>query len=498
MKMFWTIAAAALAILAAAAVWMGGLNQDEGWYLYAANLVSEGQIPYRDFFYTQGPVLPYFYAPFSWIWRWSGLLGARVFTLSLGLAGIAFFVMLAWRLAPEKRRPHAALVAMILLGCNLYHVYYITIPKTYAIASLFVAAGFWLLSVGCGSVYARRYAATAASGFCLALAAGVRISLGMLLATTALGLAASRRKHLFIVFSAAGLAGLALVYGPFLLDGNALDGLVAAQKYHAARGGADLVWFVGSLSRLVRWYAPVFVMLGLWWFMRPSMIRHPDDVPYDRYFMNTVSVGFVGVLVLQMTAPFPYEDYQVPVMGLLAVVAAVGSTVAFDSLWKGMASPLLAVGLCFSGSFGSPLLEKWATNGQDRFWSLKKSSFELPQLRAVADEIEKLDPDGKTLLTQDLYLAVESGRKVPKGLEMGPFAILDDEEWRALLGSADCPVAALSGYSFAIEPPSCAERPVSKQVEFWTLLKKNYEMVRREEAFGQNATPLLILKRKAN
>ena len=156
----------------------------------------------------------------------------------------------------------------------------------------------------------------------------------------------------------------------------------------------------------------------------------------------------------------------------------------------------MALGLCFSGSFGSPLLEKWATNGQDRFWSLKKSKYELPQLRKVAAEIEKLDPGGKTLLTQDLYLAVETGRKVPKGLEMGPFSMLSDDEWHKLLASADCPIAALSGYSFAIEPPSCRERPVPKQIEYWGLLKKNYEMIRREEAFGQNATPLLILKRK--
>ena len=80
---------------------------------------------------------------------------------------------------------------------------------------------------------------------------------------------------------------------------------------------------------------------------------------------------------------------------------------------------------------------------------------------------------------------------------MGPFAMLSDDEWRKLLESADCPVAALSGYSFAIEPPACTERPVPKQVEYWSLLKKNYEMVRREEAFGQNATPLLILKKKS-
>ena len=58
MKVFWILAAVAFVVLGAASVWMGGLNQDEGWYLYAANLVAEGRMPYRDFFYTQGPMLP--------------------------------------------------------------------------------------------------------------------------------------------------------------------------------------------------------------------------------------------------------------------------------------------------------------------------------------------------------------------------------------------------------------------------------------------------------
>ena len=45
MRWFWALAVFSLAVLGAAAIWMGGLNQDEGWYLYAANLVSAGKVP---------------------------------------------------------------------------------------------------------------------------------------------------------------------------------------------------------------------------------------------------------------------------------------------------------------------------------------------------------------------------------------------------------------------------------------------------------------------
>ena len=147
MKVFWILAAVAFVVLGAASVWMGGLNQDEGWYLYAANLVADGRVPYRDFFYTQGPLLPIVYSAFAWVWHAWGLLGARVFTLLLGAASVLFAAALARRLAPPERRNEAALIAFLLLGSNLYHVYYLTIPKTYALASLVVATGFYMLSV---------------------------------------------------------------------------------------------------------------------------------------------------------------------------------------------------------------------------------------------------------------------------------------------------------------------------------------------------------------
>ena len=197
-----------------------------------------------------------------------------------------------------------------------------------------------------------------------------------------------------------------------------------------------------------------------------------------------------------MLAPFPYEDYQVPIMGLLAVFAVVAVVSHETDLRRLRFWTLLVLGMTWAGSFGSPLLEKWSTNGQDRFWSLKKPKSELAQLRDVAAEVNALDPGGKDLLTQDLYLAIETGRKVPRGLEMGPFAMLSDAEWRTLLHAAPCRGAALSGYSFAILPPVCDERPVGEQMEYWSILKRKYELVSREENFDQNQTTLLLLKRK--
>ena len=492
----------AFAVLGAAAVWMGGLNQDEGWYLYAANLVAEGKVLYRDFFYTQGPEMPNFYRAFTWIWGSWGLLGARAFTLALGFAGIVIAAALARHLAPEGRKGEAALVVFLLLGCNLYHLYYVAIPKTYALASMFVMIGFFLLFVGKKLVF------PLVAGLALAYAAGTRISLGALLCVVGLWLLLAWQWKSLLWFCAGGFGGLVLTYGPSLCDPGARAGLLAAQQYHAARGGFDVVWAVGSLSRLVRWYLPVFIVLGLGWGIKVKVegaIERSEIAEGLREQWNGLNLllfSFLAVFIVQMLAPFPYEDYQVPVMGLIAVYAAVNfvrnvNTPPFT--FTSHLHLLLVLGLCFANSFGSPLLEKWMTNGQDRFWSLKKEKCEMAQLRDIAKRIEAQDPGGRTLFTQDLYLAIETGRVVPKGLEMGPFAMMSDESWRKLLtetAPAECRVAALSGYAFAIEPPVCRERSVEKQMEYWTLLKQNYRLVDREEQFGQNATTLLVLKHK--
>ena len=500
------------ACLAAAAVWMGGLNQDEGWYLYAANLVAEGRMPYRDFFYTQGPMLPIVYSAFAWVWKTWGILGARIFTLGIGTFGILLAAALARRLAPEGRKGEAALAVLFLLGSNIYHLYYVTIPKTYALASLFVMAGFLFLSkaVAGGRRAASVFVWSLAAGVSMAFASGARISLGLILCVVGVFLLARvvRRSNgaaagsefrgwCFAGFVAGGLGALALVYGPFIVSDGARGGLFAAQAYHAARGGFDLTWTVGSLSRLVRWYLPVFVVLGLGVSGLFCGSRR-TAVPAMAW---VAAWSFAAVFLLQMLAPFPYEDYNVPIMGLLAVFAAVLFAVAAGAPAEEGSRPrmwalLLVLGMTWASSFGSPLLEKWSTNGQDRFWSIKKDKYELAQLRDVARRIEALDPGGKELFTQDVYLAVETNRRVPKGFELGPFSVLSDADIVRAINETDCPVAALSGYCFAIDMPVGTERPIGDQMRYWELLKKKYALADREESFGQNSTPLLILKRK--
>ena len=299
MKWFWALALFAFAVLGAAAVWLGGLNQDEGWYLYAANLVHDGERVYRDFFFTQGPFMPKAYSYVTWIWEKWGLLGARIFTLLLGAYGICIAAMIARKLAPEDRRNEAALIVTLLLGCNLYHLYYLAIPKTYALASVLVMTGLGIFELERGNKKAN---VEFMAGLFLAFAAGVRISLGVLLPVV--GLALLIRRGRWIRFGIGGIFGLLAMYGFVLRDPAAMKGFIAAQQYHAARGGFDLVWAVGSLSRLVRWYLPVFIVLGLG--IARAVRTEKEGSPKTGAGLGVLVWGFLAVFAVQMLAPFPY------------------------------------------------------------------------------------------------------------------------------------------------------------------------------------------------
>ena len=495
----WILASVIAVFVAVLAVWWGAVNQDEGWYLYAARLVGEGKVPYRDFFFTQGPVLPYIYS----FMPVHGLLSGRLVTFAFSVFSVLVAVAFARRLVSKESRNAVSLAVFAMLACNLYHMYFTSIPKTYALGTLFVMLGFLLLSY--------RWNFLAAVSF--AFASGTRISLVLILGVVGVGLLVTRFRTLqWLWFGFGGIFGLFLVYGFFAIDGESLKGLLAAQAYHAGRGGFDPFFAVGAVCRLARGYlaagAMMFAAIALGKFRR---------LPGDIGSMASGSIGlrwiaalsFAAVFLLQLSAPFPYDDYQVPLMPLLAVLIAV--PFAERSVLCGDAMrylfPVLVSGMC---AIASPLLQDWMTNGQDRFWSLKKDRSELSQMRDVARKLETMDPGGTMLLTQDLYLAVEMGRKVPEGLEMGPFSyfpnlsdaeamsinVMNTQRMESLLRSAPCRLAAFSGYGFAISVPKGDETPKAVQNRFRELLNAGYQKVSEVPYFGQNHTTLECFVRR--
>ncbi len=530
-KIFYVIAVA-VALLSALALYIfsalyGNLNQDEGWYLYAARCVSDGLYPYKDFFYTQAPLMPWVYSWFEGLWAPFGVLGGRVFTAVLGFLSSVCIASMAVRAVPHERSGEAGLIAFALVGCNLYHAYFTTIPKTYALASFFLYSGCLALTFcflrkrRSHSRLSRMWALPA--GLLIALAAGVRLSLGIVLPVITVGLMLNWRKcrSAFFWFALGGGLGLAAIFAPIII--SAKEEFVFSQTFHVQRGGTsiDPVLVAGSLSRVIRGYLIQFILFAAivsGWLIAGRGKKLSSDTDHNGYVYHGEvwpliwAFAFGAAFIVHIISPHPYDDYQVPVMGLLSAAVAVwGVNALSEKKWRVLlaVSTVIAVNMC---SFASPLIQEWFISGQDRFWVVRKERSDIRELQSAARDVKALAADDLTLLTQDLYLAVEAGMKVPRGLEMGPFGYfpeLSDAEAAKyhvfnrqgltdLLATAPCAVAAFSGYGLAIQAPVMDRVPHGEYQAFMALLIKKYDFVQEIPDFGQNNTLLQILKRRGS
>jgi len=525
-------------LLSAANLWWGDLNQDEGWYLYAARLVSQGILPYRDFAFTQGPVMPTVY---SWVQPWlaqGGVAAGRGFTAILGLLAACATAALVGRLTPAPRRAAATLIAFTLIGLNVYQSYFFTVVKTYSLTALFLMSGFWLLSV---ALERRTAPAMLLAGAVMALAVATRSSAVVAPGISALILWGPGRR----LWPAAGwlfalgavLMGLLVFLPFFILDPEAFWFCVV--KYHTARSAGGffpaLVYKAGFVSRLVQAYfvAFGFCAAALIWLGADRWLKgqggesgrlasaakpSPDSRAWPvRFGMDSIRallcwmlwLSVAGVTALHASAPFPYDDYQVFVFPLFVA----GLTLLLTQRVGERMLPwltLTAVLLSAASAVSSPINQDWFIQGRDRIWWRMKDCPPLKKLQTTAAYLRTLAGPDELLLTQDPYLAVESGLVLPRGLEMGQFSYfpgLTDAQARhlhvfnrrgleRLLNTCPASVAALSGYAFAMRSPEVEPVPPADEAAFRAQVDRRYARVRQVPYFGQAATTLEIYQRR--
>jgi 4-amino-4-deoxy-L-arabinose transferase-like glycosyltransferase len=155
------------AFLVPLAVW-GVVDNDEGYYGLAAKLTAAGEVPYRDFFYPQAPLLPYVYG--AWM---------EVFGVSLEATralSVIFALALGALICHHAARRFASLwvgaVAVVAFASTrLVSTWYST-TKTYALSTLLLFGAFMLLDRDAKARTPRRWLA---AGALLGLAIDVRL-----------------------------------------------------------------------------------------------------------------------------------------------------------------------------------------------------------------------------------------------------------------------------------------------------------------------------------
>ncbi len=398
----------------------GRVNQDEGWYLYAARMVYQGAFPYRDFAFFQAPLLPYVYGLFQNLFG-DGLLVGRLTSLALGVGTIA----LGSRLAFERGGRLAALLFLAVIPMTPMVIWCFTTTRTQPLVAFLLMTGAFLLLRPSAS-------ALASSGALLALllAAATRISLLVVLALVFAGVYLRHRRsrsELFVALLPATLVGAALLLVAFGDLDLALFNLITSQaERHDQLQPAEAVGLSRFLITRLRDLANLHASFGivpalslaygcgvaaLW--LRRSRRSEPggDEFPAVAALTALALAAYLPSLVVRIVWPI----YFAPVFPLLLIVAACAAGHQFERAARAGRGAIItgvAVLLLFqAGTFASKSGRHLSSDEPD-----------LRELREVALYLAEVVPAGQTLLTMDTYLAVESGRRVPSDWEMGIFS----------------------------------------------------------------------------
>ncbi len=438
-------------------VLIGRLNADEGFYCLAAKKAIAGQVPYRDFAYSQMPALPYVNGLVMKIVGF-GYLQQRIVNAAWGLATLAAVFCLGLCTAGR----YAGLVAAWVTATSLFWVHFVCMGKTYA------ATGFFLMLATLGICipwsYYRKVLLFTAAGV---LAIGCRLTaapavgvLGVFLILQGRG---TRDRIIAAVLPAAACLALFLPF--FLADPE--NFIFWNVEYHAGTWVDRRGW--DAISEHL-WLAPgVLVLMLAGTVGAIAKFRQVNSRQWA-----VLLAGIVGIAT-QLSLRSPYGENSVPYVALGAVGAA-----AILTRW-GWFKRFRAIVLML------PLLA----------WPGPKpvtEPFILKSLLNSAKFVEGYTSPDKLVLTPYPIVAIEANREVFEGMEMGKFALTSEmPEERArrlhlvtprmlteLARSGRAAAVVLRSYrsvwNFGYSVPSL--RPTNKEELnlFWQAVKQRYRI----------------------
>lgn len=383
------------------------VNLDEGWYLWAGQEVFQGRLLYRDFAYTQTPLLPYVYGPLQLLFG-SSLYGGRIVTALLGLGAALLSMSTARRLAG----PWAGFFALLILASTVLVATAYTFTATYGLASLLLAAAFYLaLRLAPGSRCA------ALVGVVLALAVAVRLSTAVVFLPLGLYVILSSPRRWRAALALAGAAGLtlALTLGPFLLASGEVM-LYDILGFHTDRNTPQwhLVMVQQKLWETAR-DLPVLVIsylaatATLAWRLARGGRAAWRAYSFEIALAASIFLLFLAHFIPRTTMSY-YHTLQAP---LVAVLAGVWLARLLRHS-RAVVVMLLAGALALQVISQPPALRFYGLN------TWPHSQVEV--VRRAAQTLAGLVAEGGQVLTFNLHLALEAGLDVPDGFEMSIFS----------------------------------------------------------------------------
>jgi len=292
------------------------INGDEGFYLVAAQMVSNGAVPYVDFFYPQMPYLPYILAPVTRICStWSSI---RIFH-SLMPVLICAFVLLYLR---KRHSFSCGVLGTVFLASNSLFMPMHIILKPYGLSTLFMylAVLFVLLLHGDNGFRfiskRRQYIFALSAGLFGSLSIGTRLTMIFPFLVIALFLIYQRNMFLLLTFIAGSCIGACgILVSMFMhFDSFIFNNLT----YHSIRSSDGLIGNLKQKVGCVREFANDSQYITLLIFALFGTFRLHRS---ERMLLWSVVIGIWISAVLPTPVWHQYFTTSVPFLILLGAPA---------------------------------------------------------------------------------------------------------------------------------------------------------------------------------
>jgi hypothetical protein len=483
----------AFAVLALVFVFRGRLNADEGWYLYGGRLAWKGELPYKDFAFTQMPLTAYVYGLLQTISA-SVFLG-RLTSVVFAVGAVALAARVAWR----EAGPGAGIAVALLCVAIPVGVYNLTIVKTYALSAFLLA--LILAALTSPGRPSRTWTLATAAAFGLLLTRTTGLPVTVLVVAFCL-LRAPDRATRRNVACATVVGTLLTVALPLTDPSSARYNLFTFHNllWHGADGRTKLDEIVHT--RLTDWLGdyPAYLALAaaavVLVYISPKLRAYLRNRPG----VAIVGVGIAGMLVAQLVGgEWASVEYFTPVIPALLAVTLVMLVQALRPAggWASQRALAIGAGVAIAAVTVSTLVHP----GVGEYFTSSDDAGSVQQADRVADYLRANTRDGDRVLTMWAQPSgLVSGREQVDGVTMGVFSYEDltteqardyhfvnRELLRAMLQKGEPAAVVFTGVDdVAFHFTGSFSQVPADPREIYDELDAHYRLTRRSITYGIN------------
>lgn len=388
------------------------VNLDEGWYLGAAQLVYTGKTLYRDFAYTQTPLLPYVYGllqPLIGL----GLYQGRLLTVLLGMTAWLLSARSAYRMGGWP----AALCCLGLLATSFFAAAQYTYTATYALTACLMAMA---VDVSLRSWPEERRTIIAAGLMSLAVTVRLSTIVALPLFLLYLVLWNKQRWATFCWGALTMVVTLGVVLGGYWLIGGQLM-IYDIWGFHLDRI-LRTKWQLEkirlrTLKTGIDFAIPI--VLGGWsglWLVRQWLRQEWQAATTQALLVASALTAMASALFVAHIVPRTTDSYYNSLQ--LPMLCTAGGIVL--ALWSAQLQPRLAYTLVVALTLLNGLTQGYALWRDGALtWPPQN---QIAIVRKAAHIVKQYTAPDAPLLTFNQHLALEAERPTPPGYEMAIFS----------------------------------------------------------------------------